>query len=123
MTEEIPLIGDKKMIGTIIRNLLSNALKFTPQKGEISVTVVPKGDQVEISVMDTGVGIEKKVIEKLFKINNGFTTRGTENEKGTGLGLILCKEFVEKHGGEIAVESQPERGSRFYFSIPFSQQN
>lgn len=122
-SEEIPVFADEKMISTVLRNLLSNALKFTPKDGKVSVHAAPKGDQVEISVMDTGVGIDKKVIKKLFKINNGFTTRGTENEKGTGLGLILCKEFVEKHGGEIAVESQPEKGSRFYFSIPFSQQN
>ncbi len=121
VTEEIPLVADEKMISTIIRNLLSNALKFTPKKGEISITVVPKGDQIEISVTDTGVGIAKKVIEKLFKIKSEISTRGTENEKGTGLGLLLCKEFVEKHGGKIAVESELEKGSRFFFSIPLNQ--
>jgi PAS domain S-box-containing protein len=115
---QIALNADEKMISTVIRNLISNAIKFTPVNGGISVKSSLKTDRVEVSVSDTGTGISEQNKAKLFQLLNGFTTRGTENEKGSGLGLVLCKEFVEKHKGSIWVESEWGKGSRFTFSIP-----
>jgi signal transduction histidine kinase len=106
------------MLSTVLRNLVSNAIKFTPKGGEVKVEARVEGDDVKISVCDTGIGIKPETIEKLFKIETSFTTRGTENEKGTGLGLLLCKEFIEKHGGRIWVESEQGQGSIFSFVIP-----
>ncbi len=119
INENIILSVDENMVRTILRNLISNALKFTPKNGKVKIEVQKKVGQVEISVSDTGLGLTKETIKKLFKIETSFTTRGTENEKGTGLGLLLCKEFVEKHGGSIWVESEFGMGSRFIFSLPF----
>jgi len=117
-SEEIFVTADEKMISTVIRNLISNAIKYTPRNGSVTVETIMTKDQVEVSVLDTGVGMNKKTIEQLFKVENSLTNPGTENEKGTGLGLILSKEFVEKHGGKIMVESETGSGSRFCFSIP-----
>lgn len=116
--EDIIFAADEKMLSTIIRNLISNALKFTQRNGFVNVKAEIKSNQVEISVSDSGIGMNKETIEKLFKIETNFTNRGTDNEKGSGLGLLLCKEFVEKHGGVILVESEIGKGSRFQFSIP-----
>ena len=120
---ESPLIiqADKMMIETIIRNLVANALKFTPEGGKISVIVEEDADFVKISVKDTGVGMPESIKNKLFKIDEHVTTRGTNDEKGTGLGLILSKEFVEKHGGKIWVESEEGKGSTFIFTIAKNQ--
>lgn len=115
---QISITADEKMISTVIRNLISNAIKFTPVNGSISVKASLKPGMVEVSVTDTGVGINDENKAKLFQLLNGFTTRGTENEKGSGLGLVLCKEFVEKHQGNIWVESELGKGSRFSFSLP-----
>ena len=117
--EKTFVLADENILHTIIRNLLSNAIKFTPKGGkiEISATTVEEG-LVEISISDTGVGIKPENLDKLFRIDVSLSTRGTEREEGTGLGLILCKEFVEKSGGTIGAESEPEKGSRFYFRIP-----
>ncbi len=117
--------ADKNMIETVIRNLVSNAIKFTPKGGDIIIksrTITDSGNQqfAEISVKDSGVGISPNIQSKLFKITENISTKGTEKESGTGLGLILCKEFVEKHGGEIWVESEAEKGSEFLFTIPLS---
>ena len=122
--KELLLQADKNMLHTVIRNLVSNAIKFTPKGGEIVVktqTIVFENDQkiVEISVKDSGVGIPPEIRDKLFKITENVTTKGTENESGTGLGLILCQEFVERHGGKIWVESEVGNGSEFLFTIPF----
>lgn len=111
------IVADKNMLETIIRNLVSNALKFTPVNGKVEIRATLHVNRYEISVKDTGVGIKKEDIGKIFEIGSGFSTRGTENEKGTGLGLLLCKEFVEKHHGEIWVESEEGKGSTFTFSI------
>ncbi len=116
--EEIIITADEKMISTVIRNLISNAIKFTPNNGSVQVEAIMKIDRVEVLVSDSGIGMNNKTIEKLFKIENSFTNLGTENEKGSGLGLIICKEFVEKHRGKILAESEIGKGSRFYFSIP-----
>jgi signal transduction histidine kinase len=106
------------MINTVLRNLLSNAVKFTPFNGRIVLASSERNNQIEISVRDTGTGIPKENLKRLFKIENKISTPGTENEKGTGLGLILCKDFIEKHNGEIWAESEPGKGSKFIFTLP-----
>ena len=121
--EDFYIKADKDMLSTTIRNLLSNAIKFTPKNGEISVTAhlmkdVNNNPFAEITVKDSGIGISKEVQAKLFDISTQTITEGTENESGTGFGLILCKEFVEKHGGKIWVKSEIGKGSSFTFSIP-----
>ncbi len=109
---------DEDMIQTVIRNLISNALKFTHSGGKINIKVSDFDDKVEISVSDTGIGIEEDDLINIFRIDYHHTTLGTEDEKGTGLGLILCKEFVEKNNGTISVESQIGKGSTFVFTLP-----
>jgi signal transduction histidine kinase len=111
---------DKSMISTILRNLISNAIKFTKAEGIIIISAEEKPNQLIISIKDNGVGMSNVVVEKLFQINEFHSTLGTNNEKGTGLGLILCQEFVEKHGGKIWVQSEEGNGSTFYFSLPLS---
>jgi signal transduction histidine kinase len=111
---------DKSMISTILRNLISNAIKFTKAEGIIIISAEEKPNQLIISIKDNGVGMSNVVVEKLFQINELHSTLGTNNEKGTGLGLILCQEFVEKHGGKIWVQSEEGNGSTFYFSLPLS---
>lgn len=121
ISEDLYLYADKSMLSTIIRNLLSNAIKFTPKSGKVKIEAqISKSDDefVEIIVNDTGVGISKEIQSKLFDIGEDISTKGTDNESGTGLGLILCKEFVEKHGGIIWVESEIGKGSSFCFTIP-----
>jgi len=116
--DNLIVIADKNMIRTILRNMISNALKFTSTHGKVGIKAFCIENRVVISVKDTGTGIKHEDIEKIFKIGSSFSKRGTENEKGTGLGLLLCKEFVEKHGGHIWVESEEGKGSEFKFSIP-----
>ncbi len=113
------IYADEKIINTVLRNLLANALKFTDHGGEVSIGAKETEDgMIEISVTDTGIGIPKDVIDKLFILGEKVGTTGTDDEPSTGLGLILCKEFVEKHSGKIWVESQENVGSTFYFTIP-----
>ena len=109
---------DKSMIGTALRNLISNAIKFSHPGDEIVISVEQKPNEYEIAVIDKGVGIKEVSLGKLFHIEESYTTAGTQNEKGTGLGLILCKEFIEKHKGKIWVESEFGKGSTFRFTIP-----
>lgn len=110
---------DEKMIDSVIRNLISNAIKFTNKKGKIIISLVKKNnDYVIVEVVDNGLGIPQDIIQKLFKIEEKIGTPGTEGEESTGLGLILSKEFIEKHNGEIWVESQDSKGSKFSFSLP-----
>jgi PAS domain S-box-containing protein len=116
----ITLVADENMIKAIIRNLVSNAIKFTDANGTISVSYSLNNQHIEISVKDTGIGIDDDIIKKLFRIDTIISTKGTAKETGTGLGLILCKEFVEKHKGKIWVESKVGKGSTFVFSIPYS---
>ena len=108
------------MVCTIARNIISNATKFTNKGGEITVSSNLVENFVELSIKDTGVGIEKKNLDKLFVIDKTFRTKGTANEEGTGLGLLLCKEMIEKQGGKIWAESEPGKGSNFVFTIPIS---
>lgn len=114
--------ADKKMVDTIIRNLLSNALKFTHSGGNIEVSATQNGNYVTVSVADTGIGIDEKHIPKLFRIDAQYKRIGTANEKGTGLGLILCQEFVERNGGKIWAESTVEKGTTFRFTLPQERQ-
>jgi len=118
MPHVLAVFADKQMIGTVLRNLISNAIKFTLQGGEIIVTAESDANEFIVSVQDNGVGISKARIGKLFTIGESDSTSGTSNEQGTGLGLILCKEFIEKHDGKIWVESAIGQGSIFSFSIP-----
>jgi signal transduction histidine kinase/Tfp pilus assembly protein PilF len=116
--EQIYVFADNNMINTILRNLLSNAIKFTHKKGKIKIAARDIDDFIEITIADSGVGIKPEDIKKLFGIDMGFSTVGTDNEKGTGLGLILCKEFIEKNNGKIWVESELGKGSNFIFTLP-----
>ena len=117
------LDADKDMLSTVIRNLVNNAIKFTPKTGMIdlfakNITYESGIMMVEICVKDSGTGIDPDTKSKLFSISESKSTKGTDQEAGTGLGLIICKEFVEKHGGNIWVESDEGKGSAFYFTIP-----
>ncbi len=110
--------ADKNMVRTIIRNLISNAIKFTHREGKVTISRMESEDYVEVIVEDTGVGICEEDRQNLFRIDSHFTTRGTENESGTGLGLLLCNEFAEKNRGRLAVESEEGKGSRFLVILP-----
>ena len=108
------------MLKTVMRNLVSNAIKFTNNSGKISIKAKENSGIVVISVSDNGIGIKPDKMTKLFDISQRQTTTGTAEETGSGLGLILCKEFVEKHSGKIWVESEVGKGSDFKFTLPIS---
>lgn len=116
--QDIQIIADKNMLNTILRNLLSNAIKFTPRGGEVNVSASVNNDQIKVSIVDNGIGIPAENIDNLFRIDSKYSRPGTEKEIGTGLGLKLCKEFIDKLGGKIWVESIENKGSEFIFSIP-----
>jgi two-component system, sensor histidine kinase and response regulator len=119
---EIPVIWtDEDMFFQVLRNLLNNAIKFTPKNGKVTIRAKNTAEGVQISVEDNGIGIPKEDVEKLFSIDGNIVSRpGTENEMGTGLGLILCKEFIEKMHGKIYVTSTPGKGSIFTFILPIN---
>ncbi|NJM15956.1 MAG: HAMP domain-containing histidine kinase [Bacteroidales bacterium] len=116
--EDITIYADQDMISTVIRNLVSNAIKFSPRDKKIMVSASqsPKGSTIVVE--DQGIGIAPEIKSQLFKLDRSISTPGTEKETGTGLGLILCQEFIEKHGGSIWVDSEPGKGSRFYIELP-----
>jgi two-component system sensor histidine kinase/response regulator len=116
--EKLIVFADKTMIGTVLRNLVSNAIKFTNTGGHVTLTAQQVDDNLLVSVLDNGVGIRKEAIPNLFLIEESKSTSGTEKEIGTGLGLMLCKEFIEKHGGRIWAESEVGVGSTFKFTLP-----
>lgn len=116
----IDALADKNMISTVVRNLISNAIKFTETGGKITVSSKTDGAHICVTVEDNGVGISAENVEKLFNFNKHFNTRGTNNERGTGLGLILCKEFVEQNGGSIAVDSTEGVGTAITFCVPLA---
>ena len=118
MPANVPVIADKSMISNILRNLISNAIKFSHLNGTIIIKVEVNQKDTVVSVKDNGVGIDAENIRKLFRLDMNFTTLGTQKEKGTGLGLLICKEFAEKHGGKLKVESVAGSGSTFSFNIP-----
>jgi signal transduction histidine kinase len=109
------------MLNTIVRNLISNALKFTDTEGSITIATILREQEVEIAVSDTGCGIDEDGLTKLFRIDTTYTNTGTAGEQGTGLGLILCKELVEQNKGQIWVESEVEKGTTFRFTLPQKQ--
>lgn len=113
----ITIWGDKHMLGSLFQNIISNSIKFSNRFGEIIIDSIIKSDTLNITIQDSGVGIDNDDLEKLFKIESTFTTRGTEQEKGTGLGLLLCKEVINRHDGEIKVESEKERGTKVILSF------
>jgi signal transduction histidine kinase/ligand-binding sensor domain-containing protein len=114
---QIMVVADMNMLNTIFRNLFSNAIKFTRENGSISVKATKKRLLVEIMVSDTGIGIDPRQMSSLFNIDTNVSTPGTSNESGTGLGLLLCKEFVARHGGKIWVESEVGKGTTFFFTL------
>lgn len=117
-TDEIEVYADRNMLKTVLRNLISNAIKFTKQGGKINVSAISTQNQVEVTVSDNGIGMNEETRSKLFSLETNESTIGTANEKGSGLGLLLCREFIEKHGGKIWVESILGKGSVFKFRLP-----
>lgn len=116
--ETISLFADKSMIKLVIRNLISNAVKFSYPGNRILISVEPLADQIVVNVIDSGTGIDPERLKILFQLDKRYSTAGTNNEMGSGLGLLLCKEFIDLHNGEIWAESEPGKGSTFSFSIP-----
>lgn len=116
--DNLNIFADIDMIKAVLRNLVSNAIKFTKNGGAININAEQTDSNVTILVSDNGIGIAPDDLKKLFDISEVLTTKGTAEETGTGLGLLLCKEFVEKHGGKIWVESEVGKGSDFKFTLP-----
>ncbi len=116
--KDYTVYADKNMVQSILRNLIANAIKYTPAHGEIRIQTAKEGNYVAITVVDTGVGMDDKTLQNLFSNRDKVISQGISNETGYGLGLILCKEFVELNGGKLYVESRPERGSSFTFTLP-----
>ncbi|HEX2395221.1 MAG TPA: PAS domain-containing sensor histidine kinase [Bacteroidales bacterium] len=116
---KITVLADEVMLKSVLMNLITNALKFTRRNGEIVLnTRTLKKNEIEISVKDTGIGMSEELVDKLFRNDIVLTRPGTEGEPSTGLGLIICKEFIEKNGGRLRVESQENKGTTFYFTLP-----
>jgi signal transduction histidine kinase len=114
------IYADKAMIYTVLRNLIINAIKFSFPGGKIRIASIPGEKNCTISVSDEGIGIQPEIQEKLFKSNEVVSTPGTTGESGSGLGLVICKEFLERNKGEIRVESEPGNGSSFILELPMS---
>lgn len=114
----LSIIADKSMLEMTIRNLISNAIKFTPQNGSITLNAFQNKNKIRIEIQDTGIGISSENIKKLFKIESNYSLEGTNKEKGTGLGLVLCKEFIERNHGRIEVKSEIGKGSIFSIILP-----
>lgn len=112
------VFADENMIYSVLNNLISNAIKFSNEGGEIVVRTYKQGDSIVTSVKDNGVGMTEEQLQNLFVLNKTFSTLGTSKEKGTGLGIILCRDFVSRNFGKLWVESIPNKGSEFYFSLP-----
>jgi signal transduction histidine kinase len=123
VSESIRAYADYPMIDTVLRNLISNALKFTHAGDRVEVSATQIDDEIEITVSDTGVGISHKDLAKLFQIESKYTRMGTAGEEGTGLGLILCKELVKRNNGRIWVESEEGQGTTFKFTLPKAHPN
>ena len=117
--DDLQVYSDPTMFGSIIRNITNNAVKFTTKGGKVIVSAKPiEENLVEISVQDTGIGMSKHILDNLFFMDVNTARKGTEGESSTGLGLIICKDFIEKHNGKLLVESEEGRGSVFRFTIP-----
>lgn len=111
-------VADEKSVSTVFRNLISNAVKYTSPGGHVTINAIKKENQIEVSIADNGIGMKPEILKKLFTIAEKVSEPGTANETGTGLGLILCREFVEKNKGKMWAESEPGQGSRFIFTLP-----
>ena len=118
IAEDILVFADVNLLSTVLRNLINNAVKFTPKKGSVLITAEQTGEGVSVSIQDSGVGMTETQLDNLFSLVHGPSTPGTADEKGTGLGLILCKEFIDKHEGRIWAESKSGKGSTFTFFLP-----
>jgi len=118
INKSLKVFADKDMVDSILRNLILNAIKFSHKEGKIIVSAIEVDNVIQISVKDNGVGIPPEFQSGIFRIDKHTITSGTDNEQGTGLGLILCKDFVTRHQGSIWVESSPGKGSKFTFSLP-----
>jgi signal transduction histidine kinase len=118
MPDDLTVVADLQMVRTIFRNLISNSIKYTNTGGEIVISASVNNRLAEVSVKDNGVGMSSKVLQNLFNIDSFHSADGTRNEKGTGLGLILCKEFIELHGGKITIDSEPGKGCETIFTLP-----
>lgn len=112
------VFADANMVRTILRNLISNAIKFTHNGGEVTISATDGNTMASICIGDNGVGISAERQQLLFRIDEKLSTKGTANETGTGLGLLLCKEMIERQGGQLSVKSKPDQGSRFFFTLP-----
>ncbi|MCP5063528.1 MAG: hybrid sensor histidine kinase/response regulator [Ignavibacteriae bacterium] len=110
--------ADSDMINVVLRNLVSNAIKFTNEEGKVTISIDTNENEISVQVSDTGVGIPKNNLQDIFKIDSSFTSLGTNNEKGTGLGLVLCQDLVEQNKGKINVKSDVDKGSQFTFTLP-----
>ena len=119
--ESVFVSADANMVKSIIQNFVSNAIKFTNSGGKVVLASKPNGTFVDISVEDNGIGISDENLKKLFRLDVNFTTPGTNGEKGTGLGTVLCKEMVEKHGGTVTLKSTPGIGTDVHFTLPLLQ--
>ena len=114
--------ADKNMVQIVVHNLLTNALKFTPTGGKIEVyTSISDDDFISVTIKDTGIGMSKKLLDDLFSIDKKTNRPGTNNEPSSGLGLIICNEFLEKNGGKISVESEEGSGTSFTFTLPSAE--
>jgi signal transduction histidine kinase len=120
--EGLMVYADVNLLSTILRNLVNNAVKFTPKNGKVNLDAVQSEQGLRVTIRDTGVGMTKEQLDSLFSLAHGPSTPGTAEEKGTGLGLILCKEFVDKHKGTISAESEPGKGSTFTLVLPNKNQ-
>ena len=118
ITNQIFAKIDTNYVTTILRNLISNAIKFTNEKGKVEINAKINESEIEISISDTGIGMSDNTLEKLFRIDEKVATSGTSGEKGTGLGLILCKEFIQHNNGRFWVQSEPGKGATFYLALP-----
>ena len=116
--DEIKAEIDQNMISSVLQNLITNAIKFTERGGQVTISAFSESDKLNFIVSDTGLGINEEQLQKLFKLDKATSSRGTDDETGTGLGLIISKEFIEKHQGQIWAESTPGKGSKFCFTIP-----
>jgi signal transduction histidine kinase len=116
--DKISFLADLNIFKTVLRNLISNAIKFTNRNGHIAISAEKQEQGLLVTVSDNGIGMDNNVMAKILEIKNNYTTTGTNSEPGTGFGLKLCKELIEKHGGKIWAESAPGKGSKFMFSLP-----
>jgi signal transduction histidine kinase len=113
--KSLEIYADQHILQSVIRNILSNAVKFTPTGGSIKIQAKENSKNITISIADTGIGMNAKMLENIFQLDVKNNRKGTDDEPSSGLGLILCKEFIEKHGGKIWIESEVNKGSTFYF--------